>query len=493
MICKNKFIIALICSLILFVNPVTANDLINGYWINYTNSALFETGINKFSLTNISAAHDDFKNLISSASNKDVVLLKYAISLAEFGFFDLTDAIFSKIDDYEISKNYIREIKQFYYPAKRLTDEQIKTLAEAYSNIAFNDYAQEAVLDIINGNLVQQNSDYIYYILCLGLYETKDFAQAKNYIALALSQNPNNINYKILEIKVLLELNEYKKVTKLLAELKKVEPEIKELRNKILALEQFVYYKTQKNPTIKNIHLAHYYILQGKISAAQRVLLSNLGNNKKTNGEIYSLLAKTYFYSDSNKALEYATKALNNKFENNSSYYIIGLEKFKENNIKQALKTLNKTKLTDESGLEAKNLIAEITFCSNKVKQAKKLFQNLVKKYPANSESYYYLAKLDTLNAENLLKKSLSYNITFKPAYYELSRIYTERENYITAREILNNLRYIDENDFKYYYYLSRLEFAQGNSELAKEHEAHCYKLEPNFRDIINRENNIEK
>lgn len=488
----NKFFITIL-TLLIFNLPGLTTNTIEGYGIQYNGNEAFIKAENKFSLSNISAAHSDFRQLINSANNTDFFLLSRAITLAEYGFFDLTDSIFSKIDDYEISKNYVSEIKQFYYPAKRLNEEQIILLAEAYSNIVYNNYAQEAVLEIVNHNLLQINNDYTAYILALAYYETKDFIQAKNYISLAITQNPTNINYKILKTKILLDLNESKEALKLLEELKKEPLHIEELKTKILALEQFVAYKAQKNPKFKNLHLAHYYLLQGKIPAAQRVLLSNLSNNKKINGDIYALLANTYLKTDMQKAVENARKSLKYKCEKSSNYYILGLEKLNDNATKSALRLLNKIKSPVQEARRAKCLIAQVYSNANKAKQAEKLWENIAKKYPESYEAYYYIAKYDSENAEQYLKKSLSYNINFKPSYYALCQVYLERENFNLAKEFLNNVKDIDENDFRYYYYLSQVEFASGNDALAKDYENKCSTLEPNFRDIINKENTIEK
>ena len=116
---KFKYIV-LTALLILSTQLAFSDELIQGYGIDYNKKDAFALAQNKFALTNIKAAHDEFEAIINETNNKDFVLLEMATKLAEYGFFDLSDRIFSKLDDYEITQNYIREIKQFYYPAKRL-------------------------------------------------------------------------------------------------------------------------------------------------------------------------------------------------------------------------------------------------------------------------------------------------------------------------------------------------------------------------------------
>lgn len=488
----HPFKVSLILLFTLFITTSTsfATDLIIG---RVDTLASFSTAQNKFALANTGAAHDDFKHIIETSSNKDFYLLNRAITLAEYGFFDLTDAIFSKIDDYEIAQNYIKDIKFFYYPAQRLNEGELIHLAEAYSNIKYNNYAQETVLDIVNNNkLIQNASDYTYYILALGYFETKDYNQALNYITLATSRNPNNINYKITKLNIFLELKEYKKAEKLLKELLKIELNCKELRNKIAALEQFYLYKTEKNELQKNYHLGFYYLLEGKHNSAQRVLTSSVSNNKKMNGQIYNLLAHSYIWEDMTKADEYATKAIKSFYGTSISYYIQAVTKWKNNHPKQALKTLNKGKKLDKN-IIIENAIAEIYHKTGKSKQAYKMLTRLCKKSQTNNKALYYLSFYADNNAEQLLKRALSYDINYTDAYYQLALIYANRENFVLAKEYINNVKYICGVNFKYYYYLSYIETLQGNDDIASEYKAKCKELEPNYRDIIDKELQIEE
>ena len=80
------------------VSVVFAN-VIEGYGVDYNRKDVYTLAKNKFALTNVKSAHDEFSALISDSSSKDFVLLDIAIILAEYGLFDLTDSIFSKIDD----------------------------------------------------------------------------------------------------------------------------------------------------------------------------------------------------------------------------------------------------------------------------------------------------------------------------------------------------------------------------------------------------------
>ena len=158
---KNSFGIFFLSVVIGVSNNISlADDVIKGYGVNVGVNDSYNTAKNKFALSNVNAAHSDFQNIINNSDSKSFTLLNQALLLAEYGFFDLTDEIFSKIDDYEISQHYINDIKNFYYPAKKMPKEDLLYLAEAYSNIMYNNYAQETVLDIVNnGKLFRTPND----------------------------------------------------------------------------------------------------------------------------------------------------------------------------------------------------------------------------------------------------------------------------------------------------------------------------------------------
>ncbi len=480
--------------LILSTQIAFSNEIIQGYGIDYSLRDAYSLAQSKFALTNIKAAHDEFAVLVNTGSNKDFALLEMASKLAEYGFFDLSDKIFSNLDDYDITKHYIKEIKQFYYPAKRIQTDDLLFLAEGYSNIMYNNYAQEAVLEIVNNTeLIKSRNDYTFYILALGYYEIKDNDQADNYISIAMKLNPDNVNYKILKTKILLEKNEKKKALKLFTEIEKSDFQLDEFKKKISALKEYIAYKAEKDDEIKDYHLGKYYYLEGKTEFAQKVLLNALSNNKKVNQDIYGLLGLTYISTSESQAKENAKKSLKIG-DNFNALYTLGIIEKNQEHYKLALKLLNKASKHEKETYYAQRNIAEIYKETNKEKKSIKLWQKLLKKSPAIYEGYYYLSdESGNANEEELLKKSLSYNVLYTPAYYKLAEIYINRENFELAKSYLNNTHYIDENDFRYYYYLSQIELQKGNKESSEKYLKECQQLEPNYKQILNKEQGFEK
>ena len=60
------------------------------------------------------------------------------------------------------------------------------------------------------------------------------------------------------------------------------------------------------------------------------------------------------------------------------------------------------------------------------------------------------------------LKKAISINPNFKDAWIDLGRYAIEHQNFRDAKKYLAIANYIDENDFRYYYYQGLLAKKQG-------------------------------
>ena len=72
--------------------------------------AKYASAENRFLQGNVKASHDDFADLISKAAHDDYVFLAYAIKMAEYGFFDLSDELITKLDNNLYTKNYVKDI-----------------------------------------------------------------------------------------------------------------------------------------------------------------------------------------------------------------------------------------------------------------------------------------------------------------------------------------------------------------------------------------------
>ena len=135
--------------------------------------AKFASAENRFLQGNIKAAHDDFSDLISKASHDDYVFLAYAMKMAEYGFFDLTEELISKLDNNLYTKNYVKDIRNFYYPSGMVNTKDTLYLADAYAGIVYNNLAIETTSELLN-SVQAPESDYKNYLIALGYYKSNN-------------------------------------------------------------------------------------------------------------------------------------------------------------------------------------------------------------------------------------------------------------------------------------------------------------------------------
>ena len=74
-----------------------------------------------------------------------------------------------------------------------------------------------------------------------------------------------------------------------------------------------------------------------------------------------------------------------------------------------------------------------------------------------------------------------SIDITNNDIWLGLAGLAIKDANYSMAETYLNNSYYIDENNFKYYYYLSLVLNAKGDKEKAKQSMIRCLRLNSDY------------
>ena len=79
-----------------------------------------------------------------------------------------------------------------------------------------------------------------------------------------------------------------------------------------------------------------------------------------------------------------------------------------------------------------------------------------------------------------------SYDITNNEIWLSLANIAINDGNYTMAETYLNNAFYIDENNFKYYYYLSLVLKARGDIEKSNLSLIRCSALNSNYEASVN-------
>ncbi len=451
---------------------LTKNDVYNQYAI----------GLNRFMQSNVKSAYMDFDVLIQSVQPSDYTFLHLATKMSDIGFFNLSERAMNKIQDKEISSILNDEIKRFYFPAVKMTSADEIYLGEIYSNIVYNDQSREATAELVKNTMLMQGSDYANYLVALGFLKSSKTEDALKYINIAISKNPQNINYAKLKAEILSQGKNPQNALKIVKTIKEQNLMTSEFTNKVNSLEQYILYKTQKAENKKNFHLGYYYYYENELNKALKTLQGAISAKKKNNRDVYGLMSRVYFdLKEFEKAQDIAQKALNLNKKNVMALMVLGDWEFRNKNYEGALKYYEKA-VSAESVSHLPNVrTAQAYLALNNEKKAKEIFAKILKNHSDCAEAYYYMALFDKDREVPYLKKSLALNLSFKDPWIDLARVEIEKQNLRQAKLYLAIARYIDENDFRYYYYQGLIAKAEGYSQDANANFRRSLKLNPDY------------
>lgn len=447
--------------------------------------AKYASAENRFLQGNIKASHDDYADLISRATHDDYVFLAYAIKMAEYGFFDLSEELINKLDNNLYTKNYVKDIRKFYYPSGMVNTKDTLYLADAYASIVYNNLAIETTSELLNGAQAAE-SDYKNYLIALGFYKSNNLAQALKYINNAILENDKNINYKILKAKVLADSKKSKQALKVLKEIQKEEFLTIDFQDKIKAIEEYVLYKVAKDEPLKDYHLAYYYHLQEKSLLATKVLQGAILQAKQYSPLIFGLLSKIYYENDEPlKAQEFAQRAYKEDNKNYLATITLADINYDERKYDDALKFYKEARNLSKDPAPSVGM-AKTYLALEKNKKSKKLYEKLLKKHSNDSDLLVGSLKVFPQRADDYLPTIASVDITNNEIWLGLANLAIKDGNYTMAETYLNNSYYIDENNFKYYYYLSLVLRAKGDIERSRESLVRCSKLNSDYEARMN-------
>lgn len=482
---KNKFVI-LIPVLFLFtstafgegfdainpVNPLSAQPVENNMIaLTVKKATLTHNSIhnqyvfafNRFMQSNVKPAYNDFKILIETIGSNDYAYMKLAESMADIGFFRLSELAISKIEDNELSDLLTNDIKLYYYPSKKLKVDDEIYLGEIFSNIIYNDQSKEATQELVKNSKLIENYDYANYIAALGYLKSNEFIEADKYIDDAIKMNPRNLNYKKLKAEILSQGKKPQNAIKMINSIKSQKLYTSVFERKINSLEHYVLYKSKKNYSEKMYHLGYYYYFENEFAKSIRTLQGALSNKKKLNKDIYALLSRIYFVTeDFDKSKDTAQKALNLDGKNTIALLVSGDLAYRAGDFKTALKYYKNAENTDKSDIPSIRA-AEAYEKLNKDKKAQEIYEKIIKTHNNCYLAYYKIALKNKAKEIEYIKKSVAINMNFKDAWIDLGRIAIEKAELNDAKKYLRIANYIDENDFRYYYYQGLLAKKQGS------------------------------
>ena len=447
--------------------------------------AKFASAENRFAQSNVKASYDDFNDLIQRASHDDYVFLVYGMKMAEYGFFDLSDALIAKLDDNGFTSSYISDIKKYYYPSAMVNPKDVVYLADAYSNIMYNNMAIETTSELLNSNQASE-SDYKNYLIALGYYKSNNLPLALKYINNALVENDVNINYLALKAKILADSNKSAQALKVLAKIKKADFKTVDFQRKVKAVEEYVLYRTAKAEALKDYHLAYYYHLQEKSLLATKVLQSTVLHAKQYSPLVFSLLGRIYYENEEPlKAQEFASRAFREDKNNYLASLTLADVSYDNRKYEDSLKYYKHAKKLTKD-IEPSVGMAKTYLAMEKDKKSKKIYEKLLKKNQFDEDLLVNSLQVFPQKSDYFMPRVASIDISNNDIWLGLANMAIRDKNFNMAATYLNNSYYIDANNFRYYYYLSLVLRAKGDNELAQQSLIRCSRLNSDYAADIN-------
>lgn len=447
--------------------------------------AKFASAENRFAQSNVKASYDDFNDLIQRASHDDYVFLVYGMKMAEYGFFDLSDALIAKLDDNGFTSSYVSDIKKYYYPSAMVNPKDVVYLADAYSNIMYNNMAIETTSELLNSNQASE-SDYKNYLIALGYYKSNNLPLALKYINNALVENDVNINYLALKAKILADSNKSAQALKVLAKIKKADLKTVDFQRKVKAIEEYVLYRTAKAEALKDYHLAYYYHLQEKSLLATKVLQSTVLHAKQYSPLVFSLLGRIYYENEEPlKAQEFASRAFREDKNNYLASLTLADVSYDNRKYEDSLKYYKHAKKLTKD-IEPSVGMAKTYLAMEKDKKSKKIYEKLLKKNQYDEDLLVNSLQVFPQKSDYFMPRVASIDISNNDIWLGLANMAIRDKNFNMAATYLNNSYYIDANNFRYYYYLSLVLRAKGDNELAQQSLIRCSRLNSDYAADIN-------
>ena len=441
----------------------------------------YTIAMEKFMQSNVRSSYQDFKMLIETVVPSDYVYMRLTREMASIGFFSLAELSMSKIQDNQISAPLNEDVKNYYFPSQKLNNKDQMYLAEIYSNIMYNDQSKEATSELMKQGSLLSASDYANYLVAFGSMKNGDIEQAQKSIDIAIDKNPKNINYKRLRAEIYSQTNKPKVALKYLNELNSADINTVVFDKELHSSGQYILYKAASNDYLKKYHLAYYYYDEGELAKSLRVLQTSISGKKSINKDVFALTSMVYFdMKEFEKAQDYALKALDIDSGNTEALIVLGKIALRNNELSKAENYFKKAAAKDKSHV-AEIKLAQVYQKQNNLKKAKEIYSKVLRVSSKAYEAYYETALLEKDREEAYLKKTVAINPNFHDGWLDLARIEINRASYDNALSYLGIAKYIDENDYRYYYYLGLLLKGKGLTDDAKKNFETCLNINPDY------------
>lgn len=440
----------------------------------------------KFNQGNASVAYNEYEKLIERIDN-DNSLLALSKVFYEIGFFSLSskaqEKVFYKNQFYENLYN----LEKAYKPKYSLTKDQEIYFAKMYSNIFFENLAQETIVELTHKKHDLkpefQKNDYAYLTLSRAYYVQKQYNHALHAIQKAINLNPTNLQYQMQKIDILLAQGKYKDAKKLI---EKLEKSALVFKDKLQIKKEIVFANTTSNEKEKKYLNINRSFLEGNFEKTKKDCLSVL-NFDKDNDKIIALYAKSELaLGEVERANVYYVNAYRVNKNNLQTMIGIGDIRFLHGDYKNAVKIYKQALNKDKNNYEIIIKLACALREYGKKPQELKKYELMIEKMPKSEYLSYYACALSIANKndvlkEEFLKRALVVNPLHENSLGQLIELYLKNKNYKQAQNLLYDVSFTLEKNYYYYYLCALYNEAMNKNEKAVQYYKTSLNLNPNF------------
>ena len=442
----------------------------------------FISTTSKFNQGNANSAYDEYKALIENIDD-DILLFNLSKILYKIGFFSLAHIAEDKIVYKNQYFNNINDLETSYKPKITLSHDDEIFFAKIYSSIFFDNSASEATSELTAKKEQYQKNDYYHYMLSEGYYEQKNYHKALGAINKAISINPENINYKLSKVDILIANKKYSDALNIIKKLEK--------NNKIIYLLSDIKIKKQtivalsSNDKEKKYATVYKTYLEGNFEKTKKDCLSIL-NFDKDNDKVIALYAKAELaLGNIERANAYFINAY--KLEKNNLDTLIGLgdiryiHKDYKGSIKMYKKALNIDKNNAEIMIKLYHSQKEYANSAKDIAKVKTKLDKISKNYLSYYNCAISSAQKNSVLKEEFLKQSLSLNPVYANSIGEMVELDLKNKNFKDAKGLIDIISFTLKKNYYYYYLLGLYDQAENKRQDAIQYYKTSLNLNPNF------------
>ena len=113
--------------------------------------------------------------------------------------------------------------------------------------------------------------------------------------------------------------------------------------------------------------------------------------------------------------------------------------------------------------------------------KAQEVNYKILKEHSDCYQAYYNVALQDKERGYEYMKKAVAINLSFIDGWIGLVKYSLDKNNINNANKYLGIVKYIDENDFRYYYYQGLVYKAKGLNQDANYFFKKCLTINPDY------------